>query len=581
MKYTEKKNITGAEALLSSLINQGVKTVFGYPGGSITPVYDRLQDYPELRHLLTRHEQGAVHAAQGYARVSNRTGVCMATSGPGATNLLTGIADAMLDSTPVVCIAAQVPSTALGTDFFQEADMINMTVPITKWNYQITRFDEIVPTLAKAFYIAASGRPGPVYIEVTKDALLERGDYKWEPCTGIRSYNPVPAVDADAVQEALTLINDAERPLILVGNGVKISGAEEAVIRLAEAGNIPVAATLMGLSCIPSGHPLNIGMVGMHGNVAGNRMTQEADLLVAIGMRFSDRVTGNLNTYAPKAKVIHIEIDPVEIDKNVRTDLAIVADAREAVEAILGAGAIIRKSRAEWFEAAERYAAEERERVIDRQLRPERDTLTMGETVAAVARQTAGEAVIVTDVGQHQMMAARYSAYKHTRSLITSGGLGTMGYGLPAAIGAKVALDEEATAREGRPARGREVVVFLGDGGFQMTMQELGTMLHWGIPVKVVVLNNSFLGMVRQWQQLFMGKRYNATELVNPDFVKIAEAYGIPAQRITRREELGEAVETLLKTEGPCFIEVIVGKEDNVFPMVPGGASLDDLLYSE
>lgn len=579
MKYTEKQNITGAEALLASLINQGVDTVFGYPGGSITPVYDRLQDYPELRHLLTRHEQGAVHAAQGYARVSNRTGVCMATSGPGATNLLTGIADAMLDSTPIVCISAQVPSTALGTDFFQEADMINMTVPITKWNYQITRFEEMVPTIAKAFYIARAGRPGPVYIEVTKDALLEKGDYKWEPCTGIRSYNPVPAVDAAAARDALTLINEAERPLILVGNGVKISGAEEAVLRLAEAGNIPIASTLMGLSCVPSDHPLYIGMVGMHGNVAGNLMTQEADLLIAIGMRFSDRVTGNLKTYAPKAKVIHIEIDPVEINKNVRTDLPIVADAREAAETILNAGTVTHKARPEWFGLAAKHAKTELDHVIGRQLHPNREELTMGEAIAAVAQQSDGEAVIVTDVGQHQMMAARYSTYKHTRSLITSGGLGTMGYGLPAAIGAKVALDEEA----GRAGKGgeRDVVVFLGDGGFQMTMQELGTMIHWGIPVKVVVLNNSFLGMVRQWQQLFMEKRYNATELVNPDFVKIAEAYGIPAQRVTRRFELQDAVQTMLKTDGPYFLEVIVGREDNVFPMIPGGASLDDLIYTE
>lgn len=579
MKYTEKQNITGAEALLSSLINQGVDTIFGYPGGSITPVYDRLQDYPELRHLLTRHEQGAVHAAQGYARVSNKTGVCMATSGPGATNLLTGIADAMLDSTPIVCISAQVPSSALGTDFFQEADMINMTVPITKWNYQITKFEEMVPTLAKAFYIARAGRPGPVYIEVTKDALLARGDYKWEPCKGIRSYNPVPAIDPDAVRDALALINEAERPLILVGNGVKISGAEQAVMRLAETGNIPVASTLMGLSCVPSGHPLYIGMVGMHGNVAGNLMTQEADLLIAIGMRFSDRVTGNLKTYAPKAKVIHIEIDPVEVNKNVRTDLPIVADASEAVEAILNAGTVVGKARKEWFELANKHAKAELDKVIGRQLHPDREELTMGEAIAAVAQESDGEAVIVTDVGQHQMMAARYSTYKHTRSLITSGGLGTMGYGLPAAIGAKVALDEEAE-RAGN-GRGRDVVVFLGDGGFQMTMQELGTMIHWGIPVKVVVLNNSFLGMVRQWQQLFMEKRYNATELVNPDFVKIAEAYGIPAQRVTKRFELQEAVQTMLSTDGPCFLEVIVGKEDNVFPMVPGGASLDDLLYTE
>ncbi|HIW10311.1 MAG TPA: biosynthetic-type acetolactate synthase large subunit [Candidatus Rikenella faecigallinarum] len=575
MRYTDKENISGADALLASLINQGVETVFGYPGGSITPVYDRLQDYPELHHLLTRHEQGAVHAAQGYARVSNQTGVCMATSGPGATNLLTGIADAMLDSTPVVCIAAQVPAAALGTDFFQEADMINMTIPITKWNYQITRFDEIVPTIAKAFYVARAGRPGPVYIEITKNALVERGDYHWKPCTGIRSYNAVPSVEPQAAADAVEMINAAERPLIIVGNGVKISGAEAEVLQLAEAGNIPIASTLMGLSSIPSDHPLYIGMVGMHGNVAGNRMTQEADLLIAVGMRFSDRVTGDLKSYAPKARVIHIEIDPVEINKNVRTDLPIVADAREAVQAILSAGTITRKPRPEWLAEAARYAKIELDKVINRQLHPNREELTMGETVATVAALSKGEAVIVTDVGQHQMMAARYSTYKHSRSLITSGGLGTMGYGLPAAIGAKVALNECPSTAD------RDVVVFLGDGGFQMTMQELGTMIHWGISVKVVVLNNSFLGMVRQWQQLFMEKRYNATELVNPDFVKIAEAYDIPARRVTRRFELQEAVQTMLDHKGPYFLEVIVGREDNVFPMVPGGASLDDLLYSE
>lgn len=575
MRYTDKENISGADALLASLINQGVETVFGYPGGSITPVYDRLQDYPELHHLLTRHEQGAVHAAQGYARVSNQTGVCMATSGPGATNLLTGIADAMLDSTPVVCIAAQVPAAALGTDFFQEADMINMTIPITKWNYQITRFDEIVPTIAKAFYVARAGRPGPVYIEITKNALVERGDYHWKPCTGIRSYNAVPSVEPQAAADAVEMINAAERPLIIVGNGVKISGAEAEVLQLAEAGNIPIASTLMGLSSIPSDHPLYIGMVGMHGNVAGNRMTQEADLLIAVGMRFSDRVTGDLKSYAPKARVIHIEIDPVEINKNVRTDLPIVADAREAVQAILSAGTITRKPRPKWLAEAARYAKIELDKVINRQLHPNREELTMGETVATVAALSKGEAVIVTDVGQHQMMAARYSTYKHSRSLITSGGLGTMGYGLPAAIGAKVALNECPSTAD------RDVVVFLGDGGFQMTMQELGTMIHWGISVKVVVLNNSFLGMVRQWQQLFMEKRYNATELVNPDFVKIAEAYDIPARRVTRRFELQEAVQTMLDHKGPYFLEVIVGREDNVFPMVPGGASLDDLLYSE
>lgn len=567
MKRTRQEKINGAQALIQSLINEGVDTVFGYPGGSITPVYDKLHLYPELRHLLTRHEQGAVHAAQGYARVSGRTGVCFATSGPGATNLITGIADAMLDSTPVVCISAQVPSTALGSDFFQEADMVNMTIPVTKWNYQVTRFDEIASTIAKAFYIALSGRPGPVYIEFTKDALTQVSDYIWEPCTSIRSYKPNPALDMAAVREASMIINEAKRPLILAGNGVKISGAEKELIEFADKTQTPIASTLMGLSAVASDNPLYVGMLGMHGNVAANLMTQDSDLLIAVGMRFSDRVTGNLKTYAPNARIIHIEIDPIEIDKNVASTVAINGDAKQAIEALLPL--VDKAKHDEWIAEAKEHYKSEWETVIEPQMKPNRDELTMGEAVKAVADATKGEAIIVTDVGQQQMFAARYSTYRHTCSFVTSGGLGTMGFGLPAAIGAKVACPE------------REVIVFMGDGGFQMTMQELGTMLHWSIGVKMVILNNNFLGMVRQWQQLFMERRYSSTEMVNPDFVKIAEAYDVPAERVVNRVDLVAAVDRMHKTEGSYLLEIVVGSEDNVFPMVPGGASLTDLLFTE
>ncbi len=564
---TEKAQITGSEALLLSLVNEGVDTLFGYPGGTVMPVYDELLNRPELRHILTRHEQGAVHAAQGYARVSGRTGVCIVTSGPGATNLLTGIADAMLDSTPIVCLSAQVPSAMLGTDFFQEADMINMTIPITKWNYQITRHEEIAPVLAKAFYIAQSGRPGPVYVELSKDALVARGDFHWEPCTGLRSYKAIPSADPEAVAQAIELINRAERPLILAGNGVKISGAEAALLELAEKGNIPVAATLLGISAISTSHPNYVGLLGMHGNIAPNTMTQQSDLLIAVGMRFSDRVTGNTKSYAPHAAVIHIEIDPVEIDKNIQSTVALNGDARETLERLLPG--IQSKPRDDWFALAAAKREKEQQTVIARQLHPSGPGLTMGEVVDAVARAVQGEAIVVTDVGQQQMFASRYSQFNQSRSLVTSGGLGTMGFGLPAAIGAKVALPE------------REVILFAGDGGIQMTIQELGTILHWRIGVKIVVLNNSFLGMVRQWQQLFHQKRYSSTELVNPDFVQIAGAYGIPSERISQRDEVIPAIERMLASPGAYLLEVTVGKEDNVFPMVPGGASLSDTLYTE
>lgn len=561
-------NIKGSDILLRSLEAEGVDTIFGYPGGSIMPVYDELLNHTEkLKHILTRHEQGAVHAAQGYARVSGKVGVCLATSGPGATNLITGIADAMIDSTPIVCIAAQVNAPLLGSDAFQEADLINMTAPVTKWNYQITHQDEIASAVAKAFFIASTGRPGPVVLEITRNAQVAMGDFDYTPCTGIRGYRPMPTLPMEAIAQASELIAQAERPLIIVGNGVKIAQAEAEVIKLAENGNIPIASTLMGLSAIPSSHPLYVGMLGMHGNIASNALTQEADLIIAIGMRFSDRITGKVDRYAPKAKVIHIDIDPVEINKIIKPTVSICSDAMAAAKIL--AVAARHKERPEWFAFAKEQYQKELDSVITENLYPKREELTMAEVVAEVATQSKGEAVIVTDVGQQQMIAARYSKFQNSRSLITSGGLGTMGFGLPAAIGAKVAAPE------------KEVVVFLGDGGFQMTMQELGTMLHWGIAVKVVVLNNSFLGMVRQWQQLFWDKRYAMTEMINPDFVMIAKAYDMPAVRVTKREDLADAVAQMHAAEGSFFLEVVVGKEDNVFPMVPAGASISDLIFNE
>lgn len=561
-------NIKGSDMLLRSLEAEGVDTIFGYPGGAIMPVYDELLNHTEkLTHILTRHEQGAVHAAQGYARVSGRVGVCLATSGPGATNLITGIADAMIDSTPIVCIAAQVNAPLLGSDAFQEADLINMTAPVTKWNFQITHQDEIPGAIAKAFYIASTGRPGPVVLEITRNAQVGTGDFEYKPCESIRGYRPLPALPMDDIARASELIAQAERPLIIVGNGVKIAQAESAVIKLAENGNIPIASTLMGLSAIPTSHPLYVGMLGMHGNIAGNILTQEADLIIAIGMRFSDRITGKVDRYAPNAKIIHIDIDPVEINKIIRPTVSICSDATAAAKILAVAAQF--KERKEWFAYAKELYQKELDNVITDNLFPKREDLTMAEVVAEVATQSKGQAVIVTDVGQQQMIAARYSKYENSRSLITSGGLGTMGFGLPAAIGAKVGAPE------------KEVVVFLGDGGFQMTMQELGTMLHWGIAVKVVVLNNSFLGMVRQWQELFWDKRYAMTEMVNPDFVKIAQAYNIPAQRVMKREDLAGAVAQMHAAEGSYFLEVVVGKEDNVFPMVPAGASISDLIFNE
>ncbi len=564
----DNKKISGAEALLFSLKAEGVDTVFGYPGGTIMPLYDALYIHSDkIRQILTRHEQGAVHAAEGYARASGRAGVCLATSGPGATNLITGIADAMIDSTPVVCVTAQVPASALGTDFFQEADIISMTSPITKWNYQVTSADEIAPAIAKAFYIANTGRPGPVVIDITKNALVEKVEFgNYDKCHGMRCYNDHPVIDLDALDRAVKLLNDAERPLIIFGQGIKISGAEKQLSEFSERGDIPMASTVLGLSAIPTDHPNYVGMVGMHGNVAPNWLTRHADVIMAVGMRFSDRVTGDLKQYAKQAKIIHIDIDASELGRILVPEIGILGDASEALAAMKRT--IEHRDRAQWFADAAAQRKLENEEIICKDITPCKERITMGEVIDRVADATHREAIVVTDVGQHQMVAARYSKFVRTRSLITSGGLGTMGYGLPAAIGAKIALPN------------REVVLFVGDGGLQMTIQELGTILEWGVGVKIVLLNNSFLGMVRQWQQLFFERRYSSTPMTNPDFVKIAEAYKIPAQRVEKREDLDAAVETMLSTPGAYFLEVKVDEEDCVFPMIPGGAALSDIMFN-
>ena len=561
-----KEKITGAEILLRSLKQHGVDTVFGYPGGAIMPIYDALLDHKDsIRHVLVRHEQGAAHAAQGYARVSGRVGVAFATSGPGATNLITGIADAMIDSTPTVFVVAQVASPLLGSDAFQEADMINMTAPITKWNFQITDPAEIAGAVSKAFYIASTGRPGPVLLEISKDAQINKAE--WSPVVTypeIRSYRPRPILDLQHVASAAELLNKAEHPLILCGQGVQIAEATGALVALAEKAQIPVASTLMGLSGVPTDHPLYVGLLGMHGNIAPNMMTQQADVILAVGMRFSDRVTGKVSAYAPKAKIVHIDIDAVEHGKIVRPELFIHADAREALEALLP-----------YVEPKQRtldikeYTDKELRVVDKKNLFPTGAALTMAETVAEVSRQTDGQAVVVTDVGQQQMMACRYSTLKHPRSLITSGGLGTMGFGLPASVGAKIGAPE------------RQVVLFVGDGGLQMTIQELGTIMEYNVGVKIVVLNNSFLGMVRQWQELFHKKRYSSTPMTNPDFSAIAKAYKIASAKVSERPMLKGAIEEMLSHQGAYLLEVVVGQQDNVFPMVPGGAALGEILLSE
>lgn len=561
------KRISGSEALLFSLIAEGVDTLFGYPGGSIIPFYDTLyQHQDKMRHILTRHEQGAVHAAEGYARASGRIGVCLATSGPGATNLITGIADAMIDSTPIVCVTAQVAAGVLGTDAFQEADMISITSPVTKWNYQVTKAEEISSAIARAFYIASSGRPGPVVIDITKNALTDMVDFYYEKCTGLRCYNDHPVIDLDALERAVGLLNAAERPLVIFGQGVKLSGAEKQLREFSERGNIPLVSTVLGLSAIPTDHPNYMGMVGMHGNIAPNWLTQNADVIMAVGMRFSDRVTGDVKVYGKQAKIIHVDIDASELGRIIHPEIAIHGDASEVLAAMKRT--IEHKDRARWFAGAAEQRKAEGEDIICKDLTPCKERLTMGEVIDRVARATNAEAIVVTDVGQHQMEAARYSRFTRTRSLITSGGLGTMGYGLPAAIGAKIALPN------------REVVLFVGDGGLQMTIQEMGTIMEWNVGVKIVLLNNSFLGMVRQWQQLFFEKRYSSTPMTNPDFVKIADAYNIPGQKVERREDLDAAVEKMFSTPGVYFLEVKVDEEDCVFPMIPAGQPLSNMLFN-
>lgn len=554
-------NISGAEAVIRCLLEEGVETLYGYPGGAIMPIYDELYKFQDiLHHVLTRHEQGATHAAQGYARTSGKVGVAMATSGPGATNLVTGIADAQIDSTPMVCITGQVASHLLGSDAFQETDIIGISTPVTKWNYQITKASEIPEIMARAFYIARSGRPGPVLIDITKDAQFEHFDFCYKKCTGIRSYQPYPILDQVKVDEAIALINQAKKPFIVWGQGVILGQAESEFKTFVEISGIPAAWTILGLSALPTDHPSNRGMVGMHGNYAPNLLTNECDLLIAIGMRFDDRVTGDLNTYAKQAKIIHLELDPAEVNKNVTADITLLADCKISLQRLNEK--ITPKSYPEWIQRFDELDAIEYKKVIHHDLHPTKPGLTMGETIEMINRFSKGNALIVTDVGQHQMVACRYAKFNQSKSNVTSGGLGTMGFALPAAIGAKMGAPE------------REVVAVIGDGGYQMTIQELGTIFQQRLAVKIVVLNNDFLGMVRQWQQLFFDKRYASTEMVNPDFVKIAEGYYIQAKRINQRDELENAVKEMIASDQPYFLEVCVEKEDNVFPMIPSGASV-------
>ena len=568
---TETKNITktteyisGSEAIVKCLLAESVEILYGYPGGAIMPVYDELFKYQDkIHHVLTRHEQGATHAAQGYARISGRVGVAIATSGPGATNLITGIADAQIDSTPLVCITGQVGSHLLGSDAFQETDIVGISTPVTKWNHQITKASEIPEVLAKAFYIAKSGRPGPVLIDITKDAQFEEFEFHYKKCDSIRSYTPVPKTDKVSIAKAAKLINAAKKPLIVWGQGIILGQAEEELKAVIEKAGIPAAWTVLGASAISTDHPLNIGMVGMHGNYAPNIMTNECDVLVAIGMRFDDRVTGNLTAYAKQAKVIHFEIDPAEVDKNVKADVAVLGDAKMSLENIIPL--LTANAHPEWHQRYKDLYAIEFEKVIKNDLNPTKEGLTMGEVLNEINMQSNGDAAIVSDVGQHQMIACRYAKFNTTKSNITSGGLGTMGFALPAAIGAKMAAPE------------RDVIVIAGDGGYQMTIQELGTIFQTKVPVKIVVLNNEFLGMVRQWQQLFFDKRYASTEMANPDFVTIAKGYSIAAKKVTKRNELKNAVQEMMNCEDAYFLEVCVEKEDNVFPMIPTGASVSDI----
>ena len=564
----EQQKITGSEALLKALIAEGVDTIFGYPGGQAIPIYDKLYDYQDqLRHVLVRHEQGATHAAQGYARVSGRVGVALVTSGPGATNTITGIADAMMDSTPMVVIAGQVPSPLLGTDAFQEIDVIGITQPITKWAYQIRKPEEVAWAVSRAFYIASSGRPGPVVLDFAKDAQVGLVDYHYEKVDYIRSYQPEPEVKMSRIEEAAALINAAQKPFCLIGQGVILGGAEAEIRQFLEKNDIPSGSTTLGLSALPTDHPLNKGMLGMHGNVGPNRKTNECDVLIAVGMRFDDRVTGNLQTYAKQAKIIHLDIDNSEIGKNVSVDVKVLGNAKHTLPLITER--LESRKRPEWNAAFEPDAAEEQEKVIEKELHPKSGYLRMGEVIRKVSEATGHDAVLVTDVGQNQMMAVRYFQYKRSRSVVTSGGLGTMGFGLPAAIGAKIGAPD------------RTVCFFTGDGGLQMTVQELGTIMQENLNVKIILLNNNFLGMVRQWQELFFHKRYSATIMENPDFVAIAKAYRIGAREVQKREELDEAIAEMLNYDGSYLLVADVEEEGMVYPMVPAGASITNIIMGE
>ncbi len=559
--------ISGSEAVIKCLINEGVEIIYGYPGGAIMPVYDELFKYQDkIHHVLTRHEQGATHAAQGFARISGKVGVAIATSGPGATNLVTGLADAQIDSTPMICITGQVSSKLLGSDAFQETDIIGISTPITKWNYQITKASEIPEIFAKAFYIAKSGRPGPVLIDITKDAQFELFNFSYNKINGIRSYNPTPEIDKNKIKEAAKLINKAKKPLIVWGQGVILGNAEKELIDLVEKTGIPAAWTILGASAIPTEHPLNVGMLGMHGNYAPNVKTNECDILIAIGMRFDDRVTGDVTRYAKQAQIIHFEIDPAEVNKNIEVDIAVLGNAKDTLGEIIKY--VETNSHKNWLKEFSDLYKVEFNKVIDAEINPTKKGLTMGEVIKHINKHTKGDAAIVTDVGQHQMVACRYANFRNSKSNITSGGLGTMGFALPAALGAKMAAPH------------REVVAVIGDGGYQMTIQELGTIFQTKAAVKIVVLNNDFLGMVRQWQQLFFEKRYASTEMVNPDFVKIAEGYYIKAKRVNKRDDLAPAIEEMIKSKEPYFLEVVVEKEANVFPMIPTGSSVSDIRLS-
>lgn len=559
------KNISGSVAVLEAFLAEGVSTIFGYPGGAIMPIYDALYDYQEkLRHILVRHEQGGIHAAQGYARSSGDVGVVFATSGPGATNLVTGLADAMIDSTPLVCVTGQVFAHLLGTDAFQETDVINITTPVTKWNYQVTDATEIPAVMAKAFYIARSGRPGPVLIDITKNAQLQKFDYEgYTKCDHVRSYRPAPIVRKEYITEAAKLINEAQKPFVIFGQGVILGKAEKEFLKFIEKAGIPTAWTIMGLSAIPSDHPLNVGMLGMHGNYGPNVLTNECDVLIAIGMRFDDRVTGRLDKYAKQAKVIHLDIDPAEVDKNVKSTVPVWGDCKETLPLLTAQ--IEQKVYPQWLQKFKDMMKEEEDACITPELNPTSEQMTMGEVMKTLNELTGGDAIIVTDVGQHQMVACRYAKFTKSKSNITSGGLGTMGFGLPAAIGAKVGAPERTT------------VAIIGDGGFQMTLQELGTIMQSEVDVKIMIFNNQFLGMVRQWQQLFHDKRYSFVDIQSPDFVQLAKAYNIPGRSINKRADLKNAVSEMLNTKGAYLLEVMVGKENNVFPMVPQGCSVAEI----